>query len=82
MVARGWNMMLARVRHDENTGKFIEIRVELLLSQLKLLYEKCNKNPKHCHFDAEDQFEYTDSSKSFNEMDTDSLLDYMEQNLG
>ena len=52
------------------------------LSQLKLLYEKCNKNPKHCHFDAEDQFEYSDSSKSFNEMDTNSLLDYMKENLG
>ena len=38
--------------------------------------------PKYCHFDVEDQFEYDDNSKSFDQYDTADLLDYMKNNLG
>ena len=57
-------------------------RMEHDVEQMKKLYDKCNNEPKHCHFDAEDQFEYEDNSKSFEQYDTADLLDYMKHNLG
>ena len=57
-------------------------RMEHDVQQLQKLYEKCNDDPKYCHFDVEDQFEYDDNSKSFDQYDTADLLDYMKNNLG
>lgn len=57
-------------------------RMEHDVSQLKKLYEECNADPKRCHFDTVDQYEYEDNSKSFDSYDTSELLDYMKENLG
>ena len=57
-------------------------RMENDVRELKKLYEKCNADPKLCHFDTVDQYEYKDNSKTFESYATSELLDYMKDNLG